>query len=106
VNYLVDTNPVSEFTKPRPNLRVIAWLQAHDLEFYISTVTIAEIRRGIERIPLGNKKIHLHSWLINLCKQRKGRILSFDSSVAHVWGQIAAKWESSGLSVAPFGDSE
>jgi len=104
VNYLANTNLVSEPTKPRPNPLVLAWLRAHSHELYVSSVSIAEVRRGIERLPFGNKKIVLHSWLTLLCERLEGQILSFNSSVAHIWGQLAPKWESKGITI-PLADS-
>lgn len=99
MSYLVDTNVFSEQAKPTPDLKVIAWLRQHESELYVSTITIGEIRRGIERLPDGKRKSQLQQWLQSLCDCMQGRILGFNTSTAHVWGQLKAKWEKSGVNV-------
>ena len=47
--WLLDTNVLSEWRRPKPDTRVIRWLSAQPLElFHVSIVTFAEIRFGIE----------------------------------------------------------
>lgn len=99
MSYLVDTNIFSEPVKSKPDLKVVAWLRAHESELYVSTITIGEIRRGIERLPEGKRKTELRQWLQTLCDCMKGRVLSFNTSTAHVWGQLKAKWDKSGISI-------
>jgi predicted nucleic acid-binding protein len=99
VSWLVDTNIFSEPAKPKPDPKVISWLRDHESELYVSTITIGELRRGIERLPAGKRKTQLHAWLQSLCDCMKGRVLSFNTSTAHVWGQLKAKWDKAGLNV-------
>jgi predicted nucleic acid-binding protein len=99
VSYLVDTNIYSEPVKPKPEPKVVEWLRKHERELYISTVTIGEIRRGIERLPEGKRKAQLRLWLQSICDCMKGRVLSFNISTAHVWGQLKAKWDKAGINV-------
>jgi predicted nucleic acid-binding protein len=105
VSFLVDTNVFSEPVKPRPDKSVIAWLRANESSLYVSTITIGEIRRGIERLPSGRRKTQLRAWLVALCDCMKGRVLSFNTSTAHVWGQLKAKWDAAGI-VVPSLDSQ
>lgn len=98
MNFLVDTNVFSELAARKPNERVVAWLRTHERDLYISTITIAEMRRGIETLPDGRRKAQLREWLIDLCGCMKGRILSFNTSTAHVWGQLKAGWDRQGIS--------
>ena len=100
MSYLVDTNVFSEPAKPKPDPTVVAWLRQHEREFYVSAVTIGELRRGIERLPEGKRKAQLGLWLQSLCACMKGRVLSFNTSVAHSWGQMKAKWDNSGITIA------
>ena len=99
MSFLVDTNVVGEPMKPKPERRVVAWLRDNESGLYISTITIGEIRRGIERLPGGSRKMLLMGWLAMLCERMGGRILSFNTSTAHVWGQLKAKWDKEGISV-------
>jgi toxin FitB len=96
---LIDTNVFSENAKPNPEAKVMEWLRAHESELYVSTITIGEIRRGIERLPDGKRKSQLRKWLQSLCDCLQGRILGFNTSTANVWGQLKAKWERDGMNV-------
>ena len=99
MSYLVDTNVFSEPVKRKPDQNVVAWLRANESAIYVSTITIGEIRRGIERLPSGRRKTQLRAWLVALCECMKGRVLGFNTSTAHVWGQLKAKWDAAGLAV-------
>jgi predicted nucleic acid-binding protein len=99
VSYLVDTNVYSEPAKARPDPQVVAWLREHEGDLYVSAITIGEIRRGIERLPSGQRKTKLSLWLQSLCECMQGRVLSFNTSTAHVWGQLKAKWDKAGISI-------
>lgn len=100
MSYLVDTNVFSETTKPQPDPAVVAWLRENETLLYVSTITIGELRRGVERLPAGKRKTQLHAWLQSLCECMKGRVLSFNTSTAHVWGQLKAKWDGANLVAA------
>ena len=105
MSYLVDTNVFSELAKPQPNPKVVAWLRENEAELYVSTVTIGELRRGIERLDDGERKTRLREWLTNVCARMAGRVLSFNTATAHVWGQLKAKWEREGV-IIPALDSQ
>jgi len=105
VSYLVDTNIFSEPAKAKPDAEVVSWLREHEAELYVSSITIGEIRRGIERLPDGKRKTQLRPWLTALCDCMRGRILSFNTSTAHVWGQLKAGWDRAGV-VVPSLDSQ
>jgi predicted nucleic acid-binding protein len=56
VTFLLDTTVVSEWVKSRPNRGVVAWLaQADEDRVFISVVTLAELRYGIERMAAGSR---------------------------------------------------
>lgn len=99
MSYLVDTNVFSELAKAKPDAQVVAWLRGHEPELYLSTITLGELRRGIESLPTGKRKAALQSWFTGLCRRMEGRILSFNTSTAHVWGQLVATWDKKGTSV-------
>ena len=75
MSYLVDTNVFSELAKTKPDAQVVEWLRNHEPELYLSTITIGELRRGIESLPSGKRKTALQSWFIGLCKRMEGRVL-------------------------------
>lgn len=105
MSYLVDTNVYCEALQAKPDLKVVEWLRENESAIYLSSITIGEIRRGIERLPEGKKKSKLQAWLQIVCETMRGRILSFNVSTAHVWGQLKAKGEANGF-VFPSIDSQ
>jgi predicted nucleic acid-binding protein len=98
VSFLVDTNVLSEGTKPRPSARVGAWLAEVDEDrIFLSVVTLAEVRYGVERLPPGRRREQLNDWLLNDLPQRfEGRVLSIDTAVVGEWGVIVSQRERAG----------
>src|SRR5476651_1510603 len=80
VSYLLDTNVVSEWTRPRPDPAVVAFLESTDEDtMYLSVITLAELRRGVDRLHTGRRRAALDAWLDNDLVQRfDGRILGVD----------------------------
>ncbi|MGV0875952.1 type II toxin-antitoxin system VapC family toxin [Martelella sp. FLE1502] len=87
---LLDTNVLSEVTKPRPESRVLAWLDEIDEDrSFISVVSLAEIRRGVALMDSGRKRDALADWLANDLPQRfEHRVLAVDEAVAFAWGDL------------------
>ena len=98
LNYLLDTCVVSEFVKPRPDKKVLEWLNAMDAErIYLSVVTLGEIQRGISNLPQSNRRAELEEWLNeDLAAQFAGRILSLDAETFRTWGQMIAPLKQQG----------
>jgi toxin FitB len=92
VPYLLDTNVISEQTKPHPNPGVLEWLEAHGVgETYLSVITLGEIEQGI--LLLGNTKRAraYRAWLDKLEREFDGHILNVDRAVERTWAQITAR---------------
>ena len=98
MSYLLDTNVVSEWVRPSPDPGVVAWLDEVDEDrVFLSVVTIAELRHGIERLPPGARRERLAAWLDEELPRRfEARILPIDEAVANAWGRIVARGEASG----------
>jgi predicted nucleic acid-binding protein len=98
LTYLLDTNVISEWTKPRPDRGVVAWLEtADESSLYLSVVTFAEIRLGIELLSEGRKRDQLTRWLeADLVPRFEGRIIEIDQPIAAAWGQLVARGRSFG----------
>jgi len=98
MSFLLDTNVVSEWTKPRPNSGVIEWLdQVDEDDVFLSVVTFAELRRGIERLPASARRKRLDEWLRSELPTRfEGRIAPIDGPIADEWGRLVARRETAG----------
>lgn len=102
MRFLLDTNIVSEWVKPTPDQGVLKFLEAVDEEsLYLSAITIAEIRYGIERMAEGRRRQTLTSWLsVDLAERFDGKILSVDKLVADRWGKIMAESQTFGRTLS------
>ena len=93
--FLLDTNVVSEVRKGRrSDPSVSNWYTGvGESQLFISSLTIGEIRRGIElarrRGDVDQAKT-LETWLQTVVEELSGRILSVDAQVADTWGRISA----------------
>ena len=98
MSFLLDTNVISEWVKARPNRSVVAWLAAVDEDrVFISVVTLAELRYGIERMTAGSRRNQLTQWLLEELPLRfEGRVLSINQIIADIWGKIVARREATG----------
>jgi predicted nucleic acid-binding protein len=98
VSFLLDTNVVSEWVKPRPDPGVIAWLGEVDEDrVFLSVVTLAELRYGIVRLTDGTRRRRLDAWLSHeLLLRFEGRLLLIDQAVADRWGEIVVRREAAG----------
>jgi toxin FitB len=98
VNFLLDTNVVSEWTKPRPDTGVVAWLaEADEDRVFISVITVAELRRGIESLPAGARRERLEAWLTEQVPLRfEERLLAVDAETANIWGRVMARGQAAG----------
>lgn len=92
-SFLLDTNILSEGLRLRPDPRVQAWFQSHDMaKLYATTFAIAEIHVGIEMLPVGRRRMTLVSWLeTSLLRQFDGRLLTFELKAAAIWGQMVSQ---------------
>ncbi|HEX6881563.1 MAG TPA: type II toxin-antitoxin system VapC family toxin, partial [Terriglobales bacterium] len=89
----LDTNVLSELTRPDPNLKIVKWLDSIDEDLvYLSVLTLGEIRRGIELLSSAKRRAQLEAWLESDVQIRfETRILDIDRSVADRWGALLAK---------------
>lgn len=92
--YLLDTNIISNVTKPQPSESLIAWMAAQrDEDLFIASLTVAEIQRGILEKPRGKKRDALNVWFAGPEGPQAlfaGRILSFDERSSLIWARLMA----------------
>ncbi len=93
--YLLDTNIISNITKPDPSESLLEWMGAQsDGDLFISSLTVAEIRRGILDKPKGKKRERLEAWFAGPEGPQslfKGRVLPFDEKAALVWARLMSE---------------
>jgi predicted nucleic acid-binding protein len=62
--FLLDTNIPSELTYPQPAPQVAQWLENTDSEeLFFSVISLAEICKGISKLPESKKRAQLQAWL-------------------------------------------
>ena len=98
--YLLDTNIISNITKPAPSQPLLAWMNRQsDRNLFISSLTIGEILRGILQKPAGRKRDELETWFSGPQGPSvlfKNRILPFDSNAALLWARMMARGKATG----------
>lgn len=96
--YLLDTCVLSEFVKPKPERKVVDWLNSVDPEaVFLSAVTIGEIQFGISNKPPSNRRTELEVWLNEaLPQQFGGRVLALDAATFVTWGKMTAEQKRKG----------
>ena len=90
---LLDTNVVSEWVRPSPDPGVARFLAELDEDrAFLSVVTIAELRFGIERLKAGVRRSRLEQWVtVELAERFAGRVLGVDVALAELWGVVLAR---------------
>lgn len=95
MSYLIDTNVVSELTRSGPAPSVAAWFEeVADEALHLSVLTLGELRRGVEKLPVSKRKEKLRYWLEHELPAWFGdRLLPVDAAVADAWGRLQATAE-------------
>lgn len=91
MGFLLDTDVLSESSKPEPDQRVMEWLDAHDHEIFLSTISLGEVVKGIELLPVGRRKKEIRMWFERLEVWWRKRLLSPTADVMREWGSLSAR---------------
>lgn len=102
--YLLDTNVISEFTKPRPHPALLRWSRSiNPDDCFLSAITIGEMRYGLERrrgdMAYAEQVEALAARLASMEMLYAPRILPFDRKAAHLWGEIYARYPHAPIAV-------
>jgi hypothetical protein len=102
MSFLLDTNVVSEVTRPQPSVAVLEWMAAQDPDsLFISAITLGELQRGALLLPSGAKRKALMQWIETGIKEAfADRILPVDAHVMERWAQLEAATTRSGRRLA------
>ena len=92
MNYILDTNVISELVALRPNLKVIEWIQSIDPnQVFLSVIAVGELKKGIEKLPNSERKEILHRWLReDLLVRFEDHLLIIDTETMLIWGTLNA----------------
>ncbi len=101
IDYLLDTNTISELQKKVPDANVENWFYSQPVShLYLSSFTIAEIEAGIHQQRDLEKAERLQTWLETVVLVKfTNRILPFDTTVARVYGRWAGENRKNGTSL-------
>ena len=96
--WLLDTNVLSELRRPRPNPRVRAFVAAQPLEaLFVSAVTLAEIRYGIEVVGDPIRRAELNDWLAHKVRPMfNQRVLEVSEDVMFKWRLLVEEGRKAG----------
>jgi predicted nucleic acid-binding protein len=98
--YLLDTNIISNVTKPAPSDALIAWMTGqNDDDLFIASLTVAEIWRGVLEKPRGKKRDQLETWFSGPEGPQAlflGRVLPFDEKAGLAWARLMADGRAKG----------
>ena len=71
----------------------------NDSDLYISSLTVAEIRRGVLEKPVGKRRDQLEAWFGGPEGPQAlfaGRVLPFDEGAALIWARLMADGKTKG----------
>lgn len=100
MRYLLDTNILSNVTKPAPSEPLLAWMsEQNDEDLFIASLTVAEIRRGVLEKPAGRHRDQLEAWFSGPEGPQAlfaGRVLPFDENAGLIWARLMADGKTQG----------
>jgi hypothetical protein len=92
--YLLDTNILSNVTKPTPSDSLLLWMSEQaDEDLFIASLTVAEIWSGVLQRPAGKKRRELEKWFAGPEGPHAlfaGRVLPFDERAGLIWTRLMA----------------
>lgn len=97
MRYLLDTNILSDFTKPSPSNVLSQWIaEQADEDLFIASWTLGELRRGVLGKPVGRKRTVLEQWFVGIQSWFAGRVLPYDDQAALIWARLMNEGTASG----------
>jgi toxin FitB len=96
--YLLDTCTISDIVAKQPHPNVLNWFTNQSPEtVYLSVVTIGEITKGIQKMPLSRRRTELEAWLNQVVLvQFQQRIVKIDLATMILWGELTGRLEPQG----------
>ena len=100
--FLLDTNIVSETIKPKPEPRVVDWLETQvSADLFLAAQTLGELFRGARKVKEDTRRERFERWIEqDLAQQFEGRVLPFDGPTAALWGRLMGDGDRAGRTPA------
>lgn len=99
---ILDTNVISELMRPKPDARVVAWVDRQaDSTVYLTALTLAEIRFGIAALPQSRRRAALGAAFEDQIRPEFGdRILAFDETASEEYAVLRASARDDGRAIS------
>jgi predicted nucleic acid-binding protein len=98
-----DTNVISELMRSEPSSVVVGWVRSRRAsELYTTSITLAEVRYGIERLPDGSRKQLLRTLADEVFAAFEEQVLPFDAEAATRYAAIVTERDRAGLPIDGF----
>jgi predicted nucleic acid-binding protein len=97
---VADTNVLSEPLRRQPSPLVVEWLARNATELAVTTITIAELRFGVRRLPVGRRRQSLDAGISEMVTRAGQRILGFNIAAAERYAELRADREAAGISIS------
>ena len=100
---VLDTNVVSELMRPTPDAGVVTWVRRWPPALVCTTsVTLAEVRHGIARLPPGRRRALLEDAADDVFTTVTDRVLPFDVAAADHYADVVTTRERAGAPISSF----
>jgi predicted nucleic acid-binding protein len=90
--FLLDTNIISNITKPTPSESLVAWMSEQaDEDLFIASLVVAEVWFGVLECPAGKRRTQLETWFAGPEGPQAlfaGRVLPFDEKAGLIWARL------------------
>jgi toxin FitB len=100
--YLVDANVLSEATKPKPDARILAWLESNEADLAVDPIILGEVRFGILLLPRGRRRSRLERWFEEGVQRLHS--IPFEAQTGLRWAELLAALRTAGRAM-PIKDS-
>jgi toxin FitB len=100
--FLLDTNVLSELTRPKSDPQVEDWLtKADDEQLFLSVISLGEIFKGLTILPESKRRQQLQDWVEQTLRPWfDGRVLPISERIAERWGVLAGECQLKGKGLA------
>ena len=88
MNYVVDTNVVSELMRPQPSENVVDWFYDHEGQVWLTSITVKELYFGMLRLPEGKRKERLRQAITSIVTDCSSKTYSFDAFSAFLCAEL------------------